>query len=47
MVIFVTGGNEEGKNGALNVVDFAIFSSFGKIESYQSYIRGLLATYPI
>ena len=28
--IFVSGGNKERKNGALDVVDFAIFSSFGK-----------------
>ena len=31
--IFVSGGNEERKNGALNVVYFSIFSSFENIES--------------
>ena len=29
--IFVFGGNKERKNGALNVVDVAIFSSFEKL----------------
>ena len=31
MSIFVSGGNKERKNGALNVVNFAIFSSFEKL----------------
>ena len=43
----VSSGNEERENGALNVVDFAIFSSFEKIESYQSDIKGILTTSPI
>ena len=45
--IFVSGGNEERKNVSLNVVNFAIFSSFETIESYQSYLRGILTTSPI
>ena len=45
--IFVSGGNKECKNGAMNVVGFAIFSLFGKIESYQSDLRGLFTTSPI
>ena len=31
MSIFVSGDNKECKNGALNVVDFTIFSSFEKL----------------
>ena len=30
---FLSGGNKESRNGALNVVSFHIFSSFQKIES--------------
>ena len=40
-------GNEERKNGALNVVDVSIFSSFEKIEPCQSDLSGLLTTSPI
>ena len=42
--VFVSSGNEERQKVALNVVDLSIFSSFENIESYQSYIRGLLTT---
>ena len=42
--IFVSSGSEECRNGALNVVDFSNFSSFGMIGSYQSGLRGILTT---
>ena len=45
--IFVSSVKEERKNGALKVVDFAIFSLFQKIESYQSDILVLLTIYTI
>ena len=45
--IFVAGGSKERKNGALKVVDVAIFSYFENIESHQSYLRGILTTFPI
>ena len=45
--IFVFGGNKERRNGALNVVDVAIFSYSENIESYHSYMIGLLTTSPI
>ena len=35
--IFVFGGSKERKNGALNVVEFPIFSSFEKL-SYTIHI---------
>ena len=35
--IFVSGGNKERKNGALNVVDFSIFPSSEKL-SHTSHI---------
>ena len=44
---FVPGGSEECINGALDVVDFSIFSSFEKIESIQSDLRIILTTSPI
>ena len=47
MEYFFSGGSEERINGALNVVNFSIFSSFVNIESYHSYLRGLLTTPPI
>ena len=40
--IFVSGRSEELINGALNVVDFSILSSFENVESYQSDLRGIL-----
>ena len=42
--IFVSIGSKKRKNGVLNVVDFDILSSFEKIESSQSDLRGLLTT---
>ena len=41
-VFFVSVSNEDRKNGAMNVVDFSIFSSFENMESHQSDIRGRL-----
>ena len=43
----MSGVSKERKNGALKVVDVAIFSWVEKIESYHSYLRGLVNTYPI
>ena len=45
--IFVSGGSEESKNGALKVVDVDIFSWFENIESHHSYLRGVFTTSPI
>ena len=42
--IFVSDGSEEHRNGALNVVGFSILSPFEKIESSQSYLRGVFTT---
>ena len=39
---FVSDGSKEHINGALNVVDFSIFSSFLNIGSYHSDLRGIL-----
>ena len=47
LIIFLSGGSEESRNGALNVVDFSIFSLFENIEASHSYIRVLLTTSPI
>ena len=42
--IFVPGDNKERLSRAMEVVDFAIFSSFSKIESHHSDLRGLFTT---
>ena len=42
--IFVFGSNKERKNGALNIVDVAIFLLVLKIELYHSDLRWLLTT---
>ena len=42
--VFLSGGLEECRNGVLNVVYFTILSSFELIESYHSYLRGILTT---
>ena len=34
LIIFVSGGSDERKNGALKIVDIVIFSQFENIESY-------------
>ena len=44
---FSSGGSEDIRNGALNVMDFSINSSFENIGSYQSDHRALLITPPI
>ena len=43
----VLGDSYECSNGALNVIDFVILSSFANIEAYNSAHRGLLTTLPI
>ena len=45
--IFMSGVSKERKNGALNVVDVAIFLSFENIESYHSDMRGIFTKSPI
>ena len=44
---FFGGGSEDSSNGALNAVNFFIFSLFENIESYQSYCRRVLKLSPI
>ena len=44
MIIFVSGDIKYCKNGALKVVNVAVFSKFENIESCPSYLRGILTT---
>ena len=46
-VVFFPGGIDECSNGALNVVYFAILSSFLNVEPYHSAWRGLLTSSPM
>ena len=45
--IYVSGGIDERKNGAMKVVDVVIFSWFENIESYNSDLRGIFTTFSI